>query len=1411
MTRPIPDEVAPQGADELSSSPPKMSPSRKRRGWSALLMAIAILLTLLAVVIGGMRWWLTTLDAREDSVSEFIAAQTNANVGFSSILGRMDYLDPAVMLSGFNLFRPSEMDAAPLLSIASLDARLDVLSSLRHLAPVFDRATATGVVLHLYQREDGSWGWPGPPRPPEALEPQGKISLDEIEQGLALLARQRVRLEDVRLVLHGRNDTLNLNAAEMMLSGQDDRTHLEGQVRVGETLQAGASFVLDVVPGQQGLADYSAQLQMELDAGALASVGRLMGERDSLMLSDADGNATLWARWRKARLEDARLRLDLNRLTLDHDGAQLALKNIHARGQWLRDMGGSDRWQAWLNQLSIGAQQLDDPTAAPDTKNAGEKSEGFKGIATASEDVDEDIGAAIASLPERIALSGDLSDGSLSLVTSGFDLERVARWRHVLALGELGDILDTLSPRGSATGLSLALGGIGHDVPMTMRLALGLENAEVDPWEGAPGVGPLAAWVTAASRDGGSLGGSVTFRGAPGMRFHFPEVFGDSWSLEAADGVVDWQVDDVGSSISGRDLHIQRHGASVAGSFGLQIPTDDADRFQLDLDMRDVDALTIPLSQWLPMKVLDPSLTEWLTRDVAGRVPHGRLHLSQVWDEDSAGQEDESYGPDEALDLELAIEGGRLGYAEGWPALNGLKGELALHNDQLDGSVTAAHSQPMISLGKAAALSVTQAKVEMRDDVLGITGDITGSVQALFDFLGHAPLEETSELLREWQGSGSLSAALDIRVPLEDAEQSRVAVKGKVGESLPATLAFPESGIAIDSIRGPLNFLHDPARPEGQQEQLTGTLTGKLFGGAVKAALNIGQSDSLTKGAVTFSGRAPLAPPLEWLGAPAALLGDASQNTQQALDTGSTPRAVGGEFNYQARLMLPDSGARLILSSDLKDVAINLPEPFGKARGIAVPLAVDVGLAEGGGDITLANRARARWRGGNVRDDGQQVPMTGQLWLERWPSQPQWPARTGWDIAWRSPMLSPVQWKPWFGALSNDSTSSQDSAASGESLRALNHLRIATDCLVIQAQCTGPMALEATPRQSSQQQGVGLGATLDGQLASGEMAWQPGAARPLILDLDTLNLDALWPADEGEVAAAPSNFTEAVATGIEPTPYPTALSDLPAGSLRLAHLIWREQQLGPISAEWQSDQKHLTVSPLSVTLGKITAQGSVTWEDAGTNSLTRARLSADGSDVGDLLVRLSQPRGVEAERARAEVKLAWPGAPQDFALSRSSGRLEVKLDNGRFMNLGSASARLLGLVNVDNLLRRLALDFSDVTDKGTAFDKVRGAATLYDGRLENDGPLRIEAPSTTVTLNGQVDLLRGTLDQRMAITVPVSQNLPLAAVLAGAPAVGGALFVADKIFGRFIDKVTQIHYRVTGPWGDPNITLESAE
>ena len=155
--------------------------------------------------------------------------------------------------------------------------------------------------------------------------------------------------------------------------------------------------------------------------------------------------------------------------------------------------------------------------------------------------------------------------------------------------------------------------------------------------------------------------------------------------------------------------------------------------------------------------------------------------------------------------------------------------------------------------------------------------------------------------------------------------------------------------------------------------------------------------------------------------------------------------------------------------------------------------------------------------------------------------------------------------------------------------------------------------------------------------------------------------------------------------------------------------------------------------------------------------------------------------------------------------------MEAELRSGRFVNVASTPARLVGLLNVDNLVRRLRLDFSDVTGQGTAFDRVTGAATLYGGILETRGPVEVEGPATRFTLEGRVDLARRELDQRLGVTVPISRNLPLAAVIAGAPVVGGALFIADRLFGDAIDRVTRIHYRVRGPWTAPQISVESAE
>lgn len=129
-------------------------------------------------------------------------------------------------------------------------------------------------------------------------------------------------------------------------------------------------------------------------------------------------------------------------------------------------------------------------------------------------------------------------------------------------------------------------------------------------------------------------------------------------------------------------------------------------------------------------------------------------------------------------------------------------------------------------------------------------------------------------------------------------------------------------------------------------------------------------------------------------------------------------------------------------------------------------------------------------------------------------------------------------------------------------------------------------------------------------------------------------------------------------------------------------------------------------------------------------SLTRARLDLDGRDLGTALERLGQPVTVRSADTRVSSQLAWAGAPWQFALARSRGSIDVALRDGRFVNVESPSARLIGLFNVDNLVRRLRLDFSDVTGQGTAFDSVDGGrlSTRASSRPEGRSPSRGRPP-----------------------------------------------------------------------------------
>ncbi|SDJ91809.1 YhdP family protein [Billgrantia gudaonensis] len=1279
-----------------------MHPIRWLSRW--VLTLVAAVLGTLAVLLLLLRLALTQVDDLAPRVERLIEASFGAWAELEHLDAQLVGLDPRVEAGGLVIRSRQGGEGLALLEVEGARLRLDTPSSLRDGVPVVEEARLDGVTLHLYQNEQGAWHWPEPARVPAALIPDAAFDLQRLDFWVGLLLRQRAWVEDLRVVLHGREAQLGLTAPRLLMTGDARRTHLEGEVFVDGDPEASLQAALEIFPGPGGFGDFSAALQADMKLDTLIELAAVFTRtEDPLRLAESRGEARLWGRWHRGTLADARLDLTAPRLALRHDAELIALENVEARGQWLRDEAGNG-WQAWL--------------------------EGDAGTVdwAAPEEMARSGGPA---LPHRWHLRR--TDDGWWLNTSEFELASLAAWRDRVPLPVgLTRTIDSLAPRGRVDGL-----GVGRRNGEWLARAA-LHDVEVSPWEQAPGGGPLDAWV-----DVRDLTGSVRFVGADGMTLDFPEIFPGPLALAHASGEVNWAYDGPRSFVSGRGLRVGWQGAEIEGGFGLAIGGEERGGLGLDLDFRGADARQRPLADWLPTKVLDPELTEWLAGGAAGLVPQGRVRLHVP-----IGGEETQLDPQVRLDL--TVEEGRLPFAPQWPALEAVNGQLEVDGEELEAVVHHAES-----LGVTAA----NGRVTLRDDDLRVRGDLVADGESLRRYLLAMPVEGT-EAVSAWHGEGVNEAGLDLALTLDEPESLDLSIDTHAAFT---RLSQDELGLTFHDVQGPLVW-----HQRGEAGGLSGEIEARLLGGPLTA-----QFDTLNGGGITLNGTASVPALLDWGGA-------------NALDG-----RLSGRVPWQGDLELSEGRNRLRLTSDLDGLAIDLPAPFGKTADASRALRVDADLDGGRIDASLGDIAALRWRPRGAAAVGQ-----GQLWIGRVPTEPPWPDAAGWHVDAYQPRLQLPAWRDVVSPAAGSSN-----GGFGDWLRVA---RLETDCLDVGRGCVGSLAAEAVP-----QAGSGWRVDLDGSLMEGRFDYRPAQDDTLELALDRLTLDDLMPADD-------RGRTGELLNELDVAPDPVALSswvsDLPNGRVRIADIEHRDRTFGPFTARWRAQPERLTVTPLALTLGEVTAQGEVVWEAAGEGaSLTRSRVDLEGGDLGTALERLGQPVTLRNATTRVRSQLAWSGAPWQFALARSRGSVEVELREGRFLNVESPSARLVGLFNLDNLVRRLRLDFSDVTGQGTAFDSVVGAATLYEGILETRGPVEVKAPATTFTLEGTVDLARRELDQRLGVTVPISRNLPLAAVIAGAPVVGGALFIADQLFGSAIDRVTRIHYRVRGPWTAPQITLEDAE
>ena len=195
----------------------------------------------------------------------------------------------------------------------------------------------------------------------------------------------------------------------------------------------------------------------------------------------------------------------------------------------------------------------------------------------------------------------------------------------------------------------------------------------------------------------------------------------------------------------------------------------------------------------------------------------------------------------------------------------------------------------------------------------------------------------------------------------------------------------------------------------------------------------------------------------------------------------------------------------------------------------------------------------------------------------------------------------------------------------------------------------------------------------------------------------------------------------------------------------------------------------------------------------------------DVNDSGELLNRFGMKDVIRRGRGKLEGQVSWVGSPLNLDYPTMGGAFAVNMEAGQFLKADPGIAKLLGVLSLQSLPRRLALDFRDVFSDGFSFDFVRGDITIDQGMASTNN-LQMKGVNAAVLMEGRADIAKET--QALRVIVVPEINAGTASLIASVinPAIGLGTFLAQILLRRpLIESATQ-EFHVDGTWVDPVVT-----
>ena len=260
-------------------------------------------------------------------------------------------------------------------------------------------------------------------------------------------------------------------------------------------------------------------------------------------------------------------------------------------------------------------------------------------------------------------------------------------------------------------------------------------------------------------------------------------------------------------------------------------------------------------------------------------------------------------------------------------------------------------------------------------------------------------------------------------------------------------------------------------------------------------------------------------------------------------------------------------------------------------------------------------------------------------------------------------------------------------------------------------------------------------------------------------------------------------------------------SNPPKINIKVNSLALDEETYGNLSLVAYKKNKIWNIENFKITNADHAINGSGLWDDEGLIPNTSINFTWNINNIQKTFDQLSYPELIKDGKASVIGMLGWPKSPFDFDKSVLKGNFSLTATDGVVLEAKPGVARLFGLLTLQNLPRRLSLDFSDIFSKGFIFDRINAGVIVNNGILKSNR-FTMEGPAAEVSIKGETNIIEETQNIHVVVNPRISDSLSLLS-LAGGPLVGAAAFIAQKILKDPLNKIMSDEYQIIGTWDEP--------